>query len=375
LAALLLAAPARADTTIAQVLRPTPIVAGAGTLLWSTYNSATGTYALTARRNPGEGISTVPIAPRSVPFDASLWVQEGEFAALYSRCAVEPKPNFQGLPRWATGRGCDIYAYDFNTGKETKVSAVDTKGASEFLPAVWPGAIAFFRVYERRKGVRGALPYLYAVGNLDLFGPPPAPGEGSTTRPKRLPVGTTRLCSTVGKPKRRECHKARDVTANSLAFRGSSAFVWEYQGFGEGPTYELRLDPFSFTPGWRTRRVRSVLLERGGTGLSADIFLSPTLARDGWLYYAETCGGDPSPCGRRERYHRYRLATGGRQEAWAPSSLLSFAHDPFARRNGESFYVRAPAGLFTTPGNACVGDPDLPGQKCRIVQVSPIRFR
>jgi hypothetical protein len=233
---------AQADTTIAEVLRPTPISAVARTQLWSSYGAASGTYALTMRAHD-KGISTVPVAPRGVPFDADLWVSEGELGTVYSRCRREPALNVLGLPRWATGRGCDLYAFDFNTGKERKLGPPNTSSASEFLPAVWPGALAFFRVYERRRGIRGRRAYLYVVPNVGLFGPPPAARRKLRLMP--FPVGTTTLCAKLGRPKRRICRRV-EATPQSLDFRGGVAFVWEHSGSGEGPTYELVLHTFNF---------------------------------------------------------------------------------------------------------------------------------
>jgi hypothetical protein len=356
----------QADTTIAQVLRPTPISAVARTQLWSSYDAGSGTYELTTRTHD-KGIAFVPVAPRGVPFDADLWVSEGELGAVYSRCRREPALNILALPRWATGRGCDLYTFDFNTGKERKLGPPNTKSASEFLPAVWPGALAFFRVYERRRGIRGRRPHLYVIPNVGLFGPPP--GEGRKLRLTRFPVGTTKLCGRVGRPKRRVCRRV-EATPQSLDFRGGVAFVWEHSGRGEGPTYEVVLHTFNF----QTRKGRRAVLGRGTTGLSANIFLSPTFSRDGWLYYAQTCGGEPSPCGRRQRYHRYNLASGRRQQARAPASMLWFTHDQWTGSSGDSFYLRAPGGLFDSPGNPC-GDVPPPGQACTIVLASPIRFR
>jgi hypothetical protein len=101
-----------------------------------------------------------------VPFDVDLgYLGEGIEVATYSRCRQEPRIIGGGssglLPSWATGRGCDIYVFDFSERREVKYKQTAGGHASEFLPTAAPGGIAFARVYERRRGRAGKLPYLY----------------------------------------------------------------------------------------------------------------------------------------------------------------------------------------------------------------------
>jgi hypothetical protein len=166
LVALAVTAPARADTIIASERAPSKISAELNRAVWSSYDPAAGDYHLMSRDASGS-VTQLPIAPRKVPFDVDLgYLGEGREVATYSRCQQEPAITGGGsgglLPNWATGRGCDIYFFPFDGPHELKHQA-STRGASEFLPTVSPaGRIAFARVYERRRGIRGRLPYLYA---------------------------------------------------------------------------------------------------------------------------------------------------------------------------------------------------------------------
>lgn len=126
---------------------------------------SSGSYHLTALI--GGAVRRLPVAPRSVPFDVDLGPdRRGSTVAVYSRCAREPDLPAAGRsplahPSYTRGRGCDIYRFDFATGRERKLAGASTAGASEVLPSVWRDKIAFARVYERRAGARGLLPYLY----------------------------------------------------------------------------------------------------------------------------------------------------------------------------------------------------------------------
>ncbi len=115
----------------------------------------------------------LPVAPRSVPFDVDLGPDaDDNVVAVYSRCTQEPADPSGAQraadrifsaphPAYTTGRGCDLYRYDFRAAQEEKIEGASTGQASEVLPSVWKDEIAFARVYERRAGNRGIYPYLY----------------------------------------------------------------------------------------------------------------------------------------------------------------------------------------------------------------------
>jgi hypothetical protein len=198
-------AAARADDLIATVARPTPVSALDGRIVWSDYDATQGRYFLTQRI---DGItSRLPVAPRAVPFDVDLGPDvDGKPVAAYSRCRRDPPPRnaprggLAQMPEWRRGRGCDLYLYSFEQGREVLVRFASTRGASEFLPTVWTDRIAFARVYERRRGRAAKRAFLYVRPNT-LFmsqgrrghtrrvpaGPRPGPG------PTSLDIATRRL--------------------------------------------------------------------------------------------------------------------------------------------------------------------------------------
>ena len=158
---------AAADTVISQERAPSKVSADLNRVVWSSYDPATGDYSLMSRFASG-AVTRLPVAPRKVPFDVDLgFLGEGAEDAAYSRCKLEPRLTGGGsnglLPNYATGRGCDIYLYDFDAQREAKYAPTAGGNASEFLPSISPaGRVAFARVYEHRSGRRGTLPYLYA---------------------------------------------------------------------------------------------------------------------------------------------------------------------------------------------------------------------
>jgi hypothetical protein len=161
------AGPAAADVTVASVPNPTPISIYNGRVVWSSLDPAGNGYRLMT--SVGGVTATVPVATRKVPFDVDLGPdRQGVTVAVYSRCAREP--NFTTavgnaiinvFPDWRSSRGCDLYKFDFDTGRESRVKGASSKGASEFLPSIWTTRIAFARVYERRSGRAGQRAYLY----------------------------------------------------------------------------------------------------------------------------------------------------------------------------------------------------------------------
>jgi len=191
--------------------------------------------------------SRLPVAPRSVPFDVDLGPSaEGRPVAVYSRCEAEATAEGPGLTHPHTsGRGCDLYRYDFDTARESKVAGASTREASEVLPSIWRDRIAFARVYEQRSGARGRVPYLYV-----------RPLEGG--RSERQPGGAR---GTDGLP---------GPTSVDLYGRRLS-FAWSYATGDQAGVTELRLA----TLGGGHRVLSSARYPGlGGNGTSAS-FLSP----------------------------------------------------------------------------------------------------
>lgn len=80
--------------------------------------------------------SRVPVPSRARrAFDVDLGPDgHGGTLAVYSRCGNESRR-----------RGCDVYRYDVQRGREDKLRAISTRSATEQLPSVWGSRIAFVR--------------------------------------------------------------------------------------------------------------------------------------------------------------------------------------------------------------------------------------
>jgi hypothetical protein len=334
--------PAFADQTIASVLAPTPISAFGGRLAWSAFDPAQLSYRLMAQVDGA--IAAVPVAPRGVPFDVDLGSgPNGAAIAVYSRCKREPArrdPAISNvvaqLPDWSTGRGCDIYRFDFTSGRETKIVSGSTRGASEFLPTVWKSRIAFARVYERRKGGAGDRAYLYAR-LLTARG-----------RAQRLPVGARskeRFCT--GRPRRCRIELEPGPTALDLAGR-RLAFGWD--SGDEGPTSAVYLDTLG------SKRADKRLVSRVGSGdIQAEEILSPQVA-DGQVVWALTLFGDETSSVSR----RYRIADGSLTEA--PLATVDPA-DAFIRPVIAST-VEGDRVIYLASGVTATGEPCTPQNRC-----------
>jgi hypothetical protein len=253
---------ALADETIGSVLRPTPLSAYAGRLVWSSYDPATLRYALMT--NAGGVTSAVPVGPRSVPFDVDLGPDgTGHIVAVYSRCRRDPPRRdpaignvIAQMPDWARGRGCDVYKFDFQTSRESKVSSTNSPQASEFLPSIWKSRIAFARVRERRKWPESVRPYLYV---RSLRG---------HARSRHLPNGsrsTERFCTR--KPRR--CKLKVEPGPTAIDLRGRQvAFGWD----SGGPTSVAYLDTIRAHSATRRR-----LLLGGSGDIQAEQIVSPVI--------------------------------------------------------------------------------------------------
>lgn len=249
--------------------------------------SSPGAYHLTAL--VAGKVRRLPVAPRSVPFDVDLGPgEDGRVVAVYSRCAREPELSESQdsvstpYPPYTRGRGCDLYRFDFATGKERKVSGASTDQASEVLPSIWKDEIAFARVYEQRDGRRGVVPYLYVR---------PLAGGRSDRQP-----GGSRGTSGLPGP------LSMDLYGRRLSF------VWNY-ATEDGGVSKLRLDTIG-----GSHRVLDRTRRRGAT------FLSPQGIDGRLLYAGRDVGSD-----RADRLLRRRLRTGDLRVAGAPQKPTGVA--------------------------------------------------
>lgn len=197
---LFLPAAARADYTVATVEKPTPVSAYAGHIVWSQWDGSAYRLYEAHASTTGQVTTQLAAAPRGVPFDADIGPgADGAPTVVYSRCATEPRLRADQLPIWATGRGCDVYELPLGATAEARVAGVSTGDASEFLPSIWRGRIAFGRVYEQRAGTRGVYPYVYVRGDGPSERQPGGMrGETGLPGPTSLDLAGVRLALTWG---------------------------------------------------------------------------------------------------------------------------------------------------------------------------------
>ena len=276
-----------------------------GVTVWSAPEG--GGYALMARG--AAGTVRLPIGPRAVPFDVDLGPDgSGGVVAVYSRCSVEPMGSRAALdrgifavpgPAYTTAKGCDLYRFDFATGREAKLTSASTANGSEMLPSYWKGSLAFVRVYPSRKGRKGVYPYLYL--------------RTASGRTRRLTGGARGVSGLPG------------PTSVDLNDR-TVGFVWNFTtGRGTQGRSEVRVD----TLAGRSRRIAHTSLDVVNGSYAT--FLSPTVS-SGTIYYGyERIRGLTSfarpPRSASSRVFRERLRTGQRASAAAPPFLTGFGID------------------------------------------------
>jgi hypothetical protein len=336
---------ARGDVTIATVANETPVSFFAGRLAWSAFDPARNGYVLMTQA--AGSTSVVPVKPRGVPFDADLGPDEqGDTVAVYSRCGQEPAGR--AIPQWRTGRGCDIFKFNFATGRETRVAAANGARSSEFLPTIWATRIAFARVYERRKGKAGDRAYLYARSVL---------GAGSSVRLEPGPRGIGTICRYPEGGGGPTCVDSVEVGPTALDLRGRRvAFSWDARGEGICPatTASVWLD----SVGGSHRRVDRACT----TNLQGRSVVAPTISAGQVFYARSLTGGDQGSAGSIRRYH---IGSGRRAEVF---SLKGRVVQWTATDSGRTFYLLSGGYM---PG--CVVDAAAPGAggTCLINELAP----
>jgi hypothetical protein len=276
-----------------------------GVTVWSA--PADGGYALMARS--AAGVVRLPVRPRAVPFDVDLGPEaNGGIVAVYSRCSTEPIGSRAALdrgilavpgPAYTTGRGCDLYRFDFASGREAKIASTSTATGSEMLPSYWKGSLAFVRVYPIRKGRQGIYPYLYVQR-----------ASGGTRRLAGGPRGMTGLPGPTN----------LDLNDRTVGF------VWNFttSRFSQGRS-EVRVD----TLGGRSRRIAETSLDAFHGSYAT--FLSPTVSSRAIYYGYERVrgltGGARPGRSASSRVFRQQVPSGRRVSVAAPPLLTGFGID------------------------------------------------
>ncbi len=130
--------PAAGDTLVHGDPSAENLTAHGGVLMWSR-RDAQGKHHLVQR--VGTVVSDAPVASSGHAFDPDLGpAGKGRVVAVYERC----RKGF---------RRCDLYRLDVTSGRERRIRAVSTRGASEFGASVWGERYAFARQGPSREGL------------------------------------------------------------------------------------------------------------------------------------------------------------------------------------------------------------------------------
>lgn len=331
--ALLAAAPAAATVTpIETTDAPTPVSADGQTAVFSVRESSSALYFLAVSENggPARGLG---LPPRPVPFDADIGPDgAGGLAIVYSRCARESGGR-------GVDRGCDLYRYRLTTGVEQRIAGAGGAGTSEQHPAISGSTIVFA---QTRDDAPGAAPRVLL---RDLTWP-------RSRASKELPGVPARVCTPSavrGKPTCRTT-RARRVTALDLSNRHVALAV-AYDAGADAPDTEIRI---ATRDGRHARRLAHV-----SPGISGQQLIGPSLDGD-FVFWARTCGGDPSGCpDTTSGAFRHRIGTGRFWLAGFTRRLTGFAATG-ARR---AYEVRAPE----MPGGYCGNSLPAPRATCQVV--------
>jgi hypothetical protein len=307
---------AAADTVLASGLPQAPKVSADGqALAWSEYDRGVSAWRLTVLSN---GVAQVlPIAPSPTPFDVDLGDDgHGGLVATYSRCA---KPSAPRLPP-----RCRLYVYDLSTSAERPIAVANAAGASQFLPSMAAGRVAFVRVNVSRRVGRGNPQRLYVQ---DL----------ARGKPKLMPGGLHNNLH-PGTP------TALDLSSRSLAFTWAGTETTQYPN----GTSELRLDDLS---GGQT-----LISLAGESEIEFTDVLGPTLLGNG-VAYAISAGGDETSA----QFDTFALPGAQRSAAVAPDGVQSAA-----RGSAGTIYSRClPATTVAQPG----------GTSCEVALAHEVTYR
>jgi hypothetical protein len=144
-----------AQASTVQVLAPATqrsgVTAGDGHVVWSVRDAETGRYRLVDRYRGV--VRSLPLASSPIPFDADLGRDAaGRPAIVYARCTGPGGHLLSeagGLSLADGGRGCAIRMLVLGRGSDHAVDVDRPAWASDVMPRLNHGAIAFFRMPRR----------------------------------------------------------------------------------------------------------------------------------------------------------------------------------------------------------------------------------
>jgi hypothetical protein len=217
-----------------------------------------------------------------------------------------------------------------------------TAAASEFLPTVWTDRLAFARVYERRRGIRGDRAYLYVRPN-SLFA-----SQGRRGGTRSIPAGPRArdlYCS--GKPRR--CRRLVEPGPTSLDIATRRiTFAWD--STDNGATSTVWLDVLR-----NTGRTAQTRVDYGGSGeIQGRELIGPQFDEQVRIVYVASFFGDTTGAFLR----RFSYLDRAREETRLPAATVP----------GESFrpvMAGAPAGAdYVYLGSGRLTEPCGPTVPC-----------
>jgi hypothetical protein len=275
-----------------------------GTLLWSSFEPASGLFRLVTIASPGAAPQVLPVPGRPVPFDADVGPDtSGHAVAVYARCAGEP-----GGP----SRGCGLFRLDLARARETR--ALPRVLTPPPLPVtIWRDRIAFSAA-RARDGLRHPTVCRLAARTRSCRTLPGGPPGGRPTAPT---TGGQRL----------------DLRGRALVFSWYS---------NPGPDALIRQTRVLFLRDVSATRLAPVELAKAGAGGAGNAAVFSPVLDDRAVYYARggaTCDYGSTP----NTFGRYDLRTRTRRELPSPRT------HGIARVAGSLIYEACP-DYGRTPG-------------------------
>ena len=294
--------------------------------------SAYGGYVVFSQSDPNQNnwrlmvwhagrVSALPIASRSIPFDADVGPDvRGRPAVVYSQCSTDPSGLFQVATPiiwtigWTNASECRIYELSLVGGRGRLVKQIYARGSSDSTPSIWKGAIAFARISASRPNVARVM--LWRPG-----------------RPAHELPGGTLPCMTCpagfpGPPG--AWVSAMDLGPQALAF----SWVLSGENVLHGIALEMRIDPMG---GGRPRIADAGVGQEACTGGESSSVSSPN-ADGAQIFYVVEIG---DPCvGDSSTFETFAPST-GRWRSVSPSGGIIGAA---AQDGGNTYWIQVKLG-------------------------------
>lgn len=326
-----------ADTVLTPASDTAAITAYDGHVVLSKRDPSTNRWAL-VRWHAGV-VDVLPVAQRSVPFDADAGSDaSGRPVVVFSRCRQDPAmpTGLAPAPDWQTARGCDLYELSLTGAPAVhKIAIASSRTKSETTPSIWRGAVAFVRHADG-----GAVPRVHYLPR-------------DARRVRTLGGGAVQTCGSM-------CafSQVHDGVDQLDLGPSRATILWRMTGgsvYGTGVAWELRAAPL--------KGGRSTLLDSGLISGTCGFRLpsGATAARGPITYLDANAKCDVTTT----RLATVDPVTGARRSASTPDGLAVGA----VRDGATIYWLRASstAGDVPIPGAAACG---FASARCELVASS-----